>query len=333
VINGLSAEAALAGHSQTALGQFQPDCLQSGSFQIVGKNIHRMRRPLDILLLMQPDQEVINRWSVSAQFWEKHREIIRKMFAPVAQALVEDGQISSGHTVLDIATGPGEPALSLAALVGPQGKVFGIDPIPEMVAAARRAADHFRFRNTQFDVAFADHLPFPAATFDAIVSRFGVMFFPSPVDAVREMLRVLKPGRKLTLAVWHFAERNPFHYTLQGVIDRYVDSPPPAPDAPDAFRFASPGKLRDILAEAGAMAPSERLLQFTIQAPISVEDFWTLRCEMSEKLREKLAMLSSEQLTEVKRKSLEAFRGFSTERGMSFPAQALIVSGTKSRSA
>ncbi len=108
---------------------------------------------------------------------------------------------------------------------------------------------------------------------DAVVSRFGVMFFPSPDDAVREMLRVLKPGRKLVLAVWHFAESNPFFYTLQRVIERYVDSPPPAPDAPDAFRFASPGKLRDVLGEAGAIAPSERLLQFTIHVPISVEDF------------------------------------------------------------
>jgi len=89
---------------------------------------------------MQPDQEVIRRWSGSARFWEKHREIIRQMFAPVTQALVDEGQIGSRHTVLDIATGPGEPALSLAASVGPEGKIFGIDPIPEMVAAARRAA-------------------------------------------------------------------------------------------------------------------------------------------------------------------------------------------------
>jgi ubiquinone/menaquinone biosynthesis C-methylase UbiE len=279
---------------------------------------------------MQPDQEVINRWSGSAPFWEKHSEIIRQMFAPITQALVEDAQIGRQHAVLDIATGPGDPALSVAALVGPEGEIFGIDPIPEMVAAARRAADRLGLKNAQFDVAFADHLPFPADTFDAVISRFGVMFFLSPVDAVREILRVLKPGRKLALAVWHFAERNPFHYTVSRVIERYVDSPPPAPDAPDAFRFASPGKLRDVLTEAGAMAPSERLLQFTIRARISVEDFWTLRCEMSEKLREKIAMLCKEQVNEAKHQALEAFREYSTDRGMSFPAEVLIVSGAKS---
>src|SRR6202790_2658796 len=278
---------------------------------------------------MQPDLEIINRWRGSAPFWEKHRDIIREMFAPITQALMEDAGVGSQDSVLDVATGPGQPALSVAALAGPNGKVFGVDAIQEMVAAARGEAERLGLKNAKFDVAFADDLPFAADTFDAVISRFGVMFFPSPVDAVREILRVLKPGRKLALAVWHFAERNPFFYTLQRVIEQHVDSPPPAPDGPDAFRFASPGKLRDVLGEAGAMAPSERLLQFTIPAPVSVEDFWTLRCEMSEKLREKLATLSSEQLNAVKRQSLEALRFYSTAHGMSFPAEVLIVSGTK----
>jgi len=278
---------------------------------------------------MQPEQEAINRWRGSAPFWEKHREIIRQMFAPITQALVEDGQIGSQQVVLDIATGPGEPALSMAALVGPEGRIFGIDPIPEMVAAARRAADRLELRNVQFDVAFAERLPFPADTFDAVISRFGVMFFPSPVDAVREMLRVLKPRRRLALAVWHDPERNPFHYSLSRVIDRNVDSPPAEPDALDAFRFAAPGKLREVFNEAGVISRSERLLQFKIQASISVEDFWTLRREMSEKLREKIALLSNDQMTEVKRQALESLREYSTDRGMSFPAEVLIVSGAK----
>jgi ubiquinone/menaquinone biosynthesis C-methylase UbiE len=281
---------------------------------------------------MQPDQDVINRWSASAPFWGKHSEIIRQMFEPITQALIADAEIRSQHTVLDVAMGPGEPALSVAAQVGPEGKIFGIDPIPEMVAAARRAADRLGLQNAQFEVAFADQLPFSADTFDAVISRFGVMFFPSPIDAAREMLRVLKPGRKLALAVWHFAERNPFHYTLSRVIDRYVESPPLAPDAPDAFRFARPGKLAEVLVEAGVRAASERLFQFTIQAPISVEDYWTLRLETSEKLRGKIAMLSPEQVTEVKRQALEGLREYSADRGISFPAEVLIVSGAKTGS-
>jgi len=216
---------------------------------------------------VQPDQEIINRWNRSAPFWEKNREAISQMLAPITPALVEDAQIGSRQTVLDVGTGPGEPALSMAELVGPEGQVIGIDPIPGMVEGARREAVRLGLKSVQFEVASADHLPFAGDAFDAAVSRLGAMFFPSPVEAVREILRVLKPGRILALAVWHFAERNPFHFVLSQVMDRYPDPPASAPDAWDAFRFAPAGKLRDVLFEAGAIAPLERLLQFTIHAP------------------------------------------------------------------
>jgi ubiquinone/menaquinone biosynthesis C-methylase UbiE len=282
---------------------------------------------------MQNEHAVIGAWTGSAPYWEKHREIIREMFAPVAQALIEDARIGRGNAVLDIATGPGEPALDVAAFVGPEGRVVGTDLVPEMVAAARRSAERAAVGNTQFEVAPAERLPFPTGTFDAVISRFGVMFFPAPVDAIRETLRVLKPGKKLALAVWHRAEENPFFYTMSRAVERFVTSTPPAPDAPDAFRFASPGKLRDIFAEAGAMSPTEHALQFTIRAPISPEEFWKLRCEMSEKYREAFAKLSGAQVAELKRDALNALAAYYVDGGMSFPAEVLIVSGAKSNSA
>ena len=96
------------------------------------------------------------------------------------------------------------------------------------------------------------------------------------------------------------------------------------------FASRPPGRLRAVLGEAGAIALFERPLSFTIDAPMSIEDFWALRIEMSEKLREKIAVLSTKQLSEAKREALEAMSKYSTTRGMSFPAQVLIVSGTKS---
>jgi ubiquinone/menaquinone biosynthesis C-methylase UbiE len=278
---------------------------------------------------MRPDDEVIKRWRGSAPVWDKHRDIIRGMFAPITHALIEDAKIGSQDSVLDVATGPGEPALSVAALASPNGKVYGVDAIQGMVAAARSEAQRLGLKNAKFEVAFADDLPFAANTFDAVISRFGVMFFPSPVDAVRDMLRVLKPERKLALAVWHFAERNPFHFALSRVIDRYVDATPLEPDAPDAFRFAPRGKLMKIFSEAGVQAPSERLLQFKIEAPVSVEDFWNLRREMSEKLSEKFETLSEEQKSKVKQEVLSSLSEYSPGTAMNFPAEVLIVSGAK----
>jgi len=274
-------------------------------------------------------QEVISRWSESAPYWEKHRTIIREMFAPVTEALVKAAQIAPGNAVLDVATGPGEPALTIAELVGSEGKVLGIDVVPEMVEAARREASRRKFKNLSFAVASAEVLPAEAGSFDAVVSRFGVMFFPDPVRAVREMLRVLKPGGRIALAAWHFAANNPFHYTVSQIIGRYVNSPPPAEDAPDAFRFAQLGKLRAVVAKAGATAVSENLLQFSIRAHVSPEEFWKLRSEMSENLRSKLANIPREKLPEVKREAIEALRSYSGEGGITMPAEVLIVGGRK----
>jgi len=155
------------------------------------------------------------------------------------------------------------------------------------------------------------------------------MFFPSPVDCVRDVLRVLRPGGRIAMAVWHFAERNPFDYSVSQVVERYAASTAPTPGSPDMFRFAEPGALLAVLLRAGATATSERLLQFSIRASMSVEDFWTLRSEMSEKLRTRLALLSKPQLVELKREVIEAIREYSFESGMSFPAEVLIVSGAK----
>ena len=211
----------------------------------------------------------------------------------------------------------------------PEGKVFGIDPIPGMIEAARRAAASVGLKNVQFEVASADHLPFGDNTFDAAICRFGAMFFPSPFDAIREILRVLKPGRKMVFAVWHFADKNPFHYLLSRVMDRHVPPAPLDPDAFDAFRFASPGKLQKVLSEAGATSVSERLLRFAIEAPISAEDFWAMRREMSDTFRAKIGSLSGDQLAEVNRDALASLREYCTGGRVSLPAEVLVVSGTK----
>jgi ubiquinone/menaquinone biosynthesis C-methylase UbiE len=277
-----------------------------------------------------PDSKSETLWRDSAQYWEKHRQIIRQMFAPVTQALIEDAEIVRGFHVLDVGTGPGEPALSIAELVGNEGRVCGVDPAPEMIAAARRAAVHEKFDTVQFEVSSTENLPFPSETFDAVASRFAAMFFPpDPLDAIREILRVLKRRRRAAFAVWSFADNNPFNYVVTRIFDRYIAPPPLPPDAPDMFRFAAPGKLRTILEQAGAVQPVERVFRFNIEAPMSVRDFWQLRLDMSEKLRSRLAPVSDETKAQVASEVIDTLREYSDEKGMSFPGEVLLVSGTK----
>jgi len=267
--------------------------------------------------------------SDSAPIWEKHREIIREMFGPVSEALIEDAGVVSGSAVLDVATGHGEPALRIAEVVGPAGEVVGADPAVGLIEVARLAASQRSLNNVRFEIAGVDNLPFPGDHFDAVISRFGVMFFPSPVNGIREMLRVLKPARTMSFAVWHYLDNNPFHYCLARIVNRFSPEPDLPPDAPSPFRFAAPGKLRSLVEEAGATDVSERLFRFSVNAPLSVEDFWNLRCDWAEKLRQRLAALPTDAFIELKKEVLDTFRSYVKGSGLSFPAEVLIVSGRK----
>jgi hypothetical protein len=113
-------------------------------------------------------------------------------------------------------------------------------------------------------------------------------------------------------------------------MDRFVEVPRQDPDAPDAFRFAVPGKLAAILENADAKNVIERQLNFQIKAAISFEQFWQLRTEMSGTLREKMAELPPAQLPTVKQAVADAAQRYFVSGTMSFPAEALIVSGRKS---
>lgn len=274
-------------------------------------------------------REIIDRRTNSARDADKNRDIIRRLFGPVSEALIDDAEIAPGHSVLDVATGSGEPALRIADIVGSTGEVVGIDPVVGLIEASRRAAERLSLDNARFETAGVDSLPFPDDRFDSVVSRFGVMFFPSPVAGVREMLRVLRPGKKMALAVWHFRDANPFHDVVARIVDAVLPPPELPPDAPEPFRFAASGKLQAIVAGAGAANPVERLFRFSIEVPLSAEDFWNLRMEMSEKLRERLATLRPDILEDVKRRSIAAFREYSSANGLSFPAEVRLVSARK----
>jgi SAM-dependent methyltransferase len=274
-------------------------------------------------------RSTFEQWSDGARFWERHRAVIQRMFAPVADALAEEAEVRPGAAVLDVATGPGEPALSLAEIVGTKGSVVGVDVVPAMIDAARREAERRGVSQASFRVASGDALPFEDGAFDAVVSRFGVMFFPSPVAGLRELGRVLKPGKKLALAVWHHARDNPFHSIVIDALERFVDAPPLDPDAPDAFRYAEPGKLLSVVRRAGFPDAEERLLEFSIQAPLSLEDYWTVRTEMSDRLRTTLAQLPRAEVDAIRRQVLDAARDYVQGSGLSFPAQVLVVSARK----
>ena len=274
--------------------------------------------------------EVLREWRESAFYWKKHANTIRMMFGPVTEALIEDANITEAETVLDVAGGAGEPSLTIAEVVGPTGSVTYTDAVQEMVAAAESEAQSRGLTNVTFKQCSAQSLPFESQSFDAVVCRLGAMFFPDPLAALREMLRVTKREGVISLAVWGKSELNPFSYAITEVVSRYFAVQAEAdPKAPGAFRFAEPGSLARILAEAAAVDINERVLQFKIAAPISLEQFWELRSETSGTLREKLATLPTSEAELLATEAKQAVSGFFSNSGMSIPAQMIIVTAHK----
>jgi SAM-dependent methyltransferase len=278
---------------------------------------------------MEQENDLLREWGESAKAWREHSATVRTMFTPLTTALIEEAGIAAGQSVLDVAGGPGEPSLTIAEVVGPTGSVTHTDAVAEMVATAEAEAKRRGLTNMRFQQTVAESLPFADNSFDATVSRLGVMLFSDPAAGLREMLRVTKPHGALCLIVWGNTERNPFTTSVSKVIARYVDTPPEDPDAPGAFRFAESGKLSRLLAQAGAVDVKERELNFDIAAPVSLQEFWEMRSTMSGTLREKLAKLSADKAREVESEVLEAVREFFPNNQMRFPAQMLVISGRK----
>jgi SAM-dependent methyltransferase len=273
--------------------------------------------------------DTLREWRESAQYWERHAQTIRTMFAPVTRALIAEAGIIEGDKVLDVAGGPGEPSLTIAEEVGPTGSVVCTDAVAEMVAAAQSEAHRRGLKNISFEQCLPDSLPFESNSFDAAVCRLGVMFFPEPLSGLREMLRIVKSEGALSFAVWHERDANPFSYTVTDAVSRYIKIQPEDPDAPGAFRFAAPDKLARILTEAGATRVRELLLKFRIEAPISRDEFWEMRSSTSGTLREKLDAMSADLRRKIADEVKEAVTEFFPDERMSFPAQMLIVTGDK----
>jgi len=294
------------------------------------KAISNVKSDSDAKLNDSQTAEVLREWRESAFYWQKHADTIRTMFGPITQALIEDSEIVEGDLVLDVAGGAGELSLTIAKTVGPTGSVTCTDVTAEMVAAAQSEAARHGVTNIAFKQCAADSLPFETNSFDAVVCRLGVMFFPDPLAGLREMLRVAKREGVLSLAVWDKAELNPFSYLITDVINRHLGAPAPAgANAPGAFRFAEHGSLARILIDAGAADVSERVLKFQIAAPISLAQFWELRSETSGTLRERLATLPEQQRHLIAQEAQEAVRQYFSSGQLNIPAQMIIVTGRK----
>ena len=173
-------------------------------------------------------------WGSAAKGWHDWQELIVSGTAPVSRRLVELAEVEAGDRVLDVAAGTGEPSLTAAKAVGPEGHVVATDISAEMLGYARERAEAAGIGNVEYVEADASSLDFPAESFDAALSRWGIIFEPEAEAAAARIRGFLKPGSRMAISSWGPPERVPMlSVPMRTVMSRLnIEPPPPGTPGP-----------------------------------------------------------------------------------------------------
>ena len=267
-------------------------------------------------------------WNRVAGAWEKWDRFFDEQMAFLNHRLVADARLRRGLRVLDLGSGTGYPALLDAQTVGPNGSVTGIDLAEQMLEVARRKASSLGLSNVTFRTGDVTMLPFDANFFDAVTSRFCLMFLPDIQKAAVEIARVLKPGGWLAAAVWSAPEKNPSIGLSMAAIKQVIELPPPDPAAPGIFRLAKPGDLAGMLQQAGLADVTDQ--EFAAEwSYASAEEYYTSLMEIAAPVQNLMAKLTPDQVQDVKHRILQAAAHYRRADRITFPIAVRMVAARK----
>jgi len=261
--------------------------------------------------------------------WNERSESYRKamrLFEPYGFDLLARVNPKIRESALDLATGPGEPAMSIARMVGPDGRVVGIDLSEQMVELATRIAKERRIPGLTFLAMDAEKLDFPNESFDLVTSRFGFQIFANPDVVAREAHRVLRPKGRIGVAVWSTAEKAT---ALNAVVAAMLEfaEPDETGDRPMPFELGGPGELTKLLADAG-FGETQEERRTHLMAFKDADEYIEILVEGTP-----FGHSIMEEDPSVQQKILARTRGnlrkWKSRKGILIPCEGVIVTGTK----
>lgn len=266
-------------------------------------------------------------WNRFSAGWKKWDELFMDFLHPMGQEIIRLLDPKGQDAVLDVAAGTGEPGLTIAARI-PQGRVVITDLAGNMLEIAGENAQRRGLRNVETHVCDVCALPFADQSFDAISCRFGFMFFPDMALAAREMVRVLKPGGRVAIAVWNVAEKNFWVTATMGAINRNMALPPPVPGAPGMFRCAQAGWGETLFSQAGLKNVSVREVagRFNCQ---TADVYWRAMTEVAAPVVAALSQADEATKEKIRDEVHRAIQQKFPEGNVQIDASALVVYGEK----
>lgn len=212
-----------------------------------------------------------DQWQHAAEAWHRWGPTIEGWLGPATEVMLDLAQIGAGSRVLDVAAGAGEPALTAAERVGPEGSVLATDISANILAFAQQSARARGLDNVETRVMDGERLDLPDATFDAVLSRVGLIYFPDQQRALTGMRRVLKPGGRVVAMVYTTPERNRFFSIPVSVIRYRAQLPPPLPGQPGPFSLGGSGVLEEAFRRTGFRQIETRVVPSPLRLPTAAE--------------------------------------------------------------
>jgi SAM-dependent methyltransferase len=190
-------------------------------------------------------------WDTAAEAWHRWGPTLRSWLGPATERMLDLARVTSGCRVLDVAAGAGDQTLQVAERVGPGGSVLATDLSPAILDFAAREAARSGVTNVSTRAMDGEHLDLPDASFDAVISRVGLIYFPDREQALREMRRVLVPGGRVAAIVYGPAEQNAFFSTPVSIVRRHAKLGPALPGQPGPFSLGAKGVIEAAFSAAG----------------------------------------------------------------------------------
>ncbi|SDC28383.1 Methyltransferase domain-containing protein [Variovorax sp. CF079] len=267
-------------------------------------------------------------WQAAAEAWHRWGPFLGDWLGEATETMFDLARIGPGSRVLDIAAGAGEQSISAARRVGESGHVLATDIAPallERAAADAKEAGLSNVETRELDGEALDVLP--AGSFDAAISRVGLIYFPDQQRALAGMCRALRPGGRVAAIVYSTPERNAFFSIPVKIIRERAKLPPPLPGQPGPFSLGAEGVLEAAFAKAGLRDIEVRKVPSPVKLPSAAECVRFER-ESFGALHQMMVGLSETERAQAWQAIEEALRAFETGDGFVGPCEMLVGVGT-----
>ncbi|BBX68126.1 class I SAM-dependent methyltransferase [Mycolicibacterium psychrotolerans] len=282
-----------------------------------------------MVVITDPVREQLHAvWAAVAPSWGEHAGAIDIRGAGVTRAMFDAVDLARGDQVLELAAGPGSVGLTAAEVVGPGGSVVVSDIEPQMVAITAERAQRRGLANVTTRVLDLEHIECPAASFDIVFCRDGLMLVPDPAAAVREVHRVLRPGGRAAFAVWAERRHNTWLGALLDAVTAELGVAIPPPGMPGPFSLAEPGVLEELLRAAAFAEVTGR----DVETPLHVRSFdewWSVVPALAGPLASLLESLPAEMTTAIRTSAQADLATFAGADGYDLPGMSVVATGRR----